>query len=492
MSNDKYFQPINERKDLGNKTKKGGLFSLAAQVVNTLMQFGSTAVLCRLLSPDDHGLVAMVAIVVRFATDFRDAGLAMATVQREKITHQQVSTMFWIVVSVSLFIGATMALAAPLLAAFYGEKRLTLVTAVHAIPIVLGGLTIQHTAILNRNLQFKTIALLQTISRFLAFAVAILLAYAYRSYWALVANPIAYSTFLIFGTWYFCKWRPGRPRLSHDVKGMLLFGGHLTGFKFANSVIQQSDNLLLGKYCGVTSLGYYSKAYGLMTVAPSFTAQMERVAIPALSGLRQDEKRFKNYFFRMTCSLYFVQLAVSSFAAANSKWVVDVLFGPGWETAAQMLSWLGIIGIIRPLTAACGWILISEDRTQPLFRLGMIDSFVMLIAFLIGIQWGPIGLVHSYVLATVFIHLPLYFWTTGQGAGPVRVVDLWSILFSRLPVISGIFVSALLVGQLDIESSFLNCLLSGLATCLVLAAWLFFSRHDRDSLLELSATLRGR
>src|SRR3546814_7722118 len=68
---------------------------MLAQAAKTLLQFASVAVLARLLAPEAFGLVAMVAVVMILLEQFKDLGLSTATVQREEITHGQVSGLFW-------------------------------------------------------------------------------------------------------------------------------------------------------------------------------------------------------------------------------------------------------------------------------------------------------------------------------------------------------------------------------------------------------------
>ena len=104
-------------------------------------------VLARLLTPADFGLIAMVVAVTGFAALFKDAGLSMATVQREHITHEQVSTLFWVNVALSIIVMLVVAALAPAIAWFYGKPELTWITLALASAFILGRRTVQFHAL---------------------------------------------------------------------------------------------------------------------------------------------------------------------------------------------------------------------------------------------------------------------------------------------------------------------------------------------------------
>ena len=124
----------------------------------------STVVLARLLTPQDFGLIAMVTAVTGFVVMFKDMGLSMATVQRAEVNHAQISTLFWVNVVLSIGVMLVIAALAPAIAWFYNEPRLTWITLALAGAFIFGGLTVQHQALLRRNMRFGCLALIQISS----------------------------------------------------------------------------------------------------------------------------------------------------------------------------------------------------------------------------------------------------------------------------------------------------------------------------------------
>ncbi len=127
---------------------------MLAQAGKFGLNLASTVILARLLTPRDFGLVAMVTAVTGFLAMFRHAGLAIPTVQREEITHAQVSNLFWINLGVSGLCALILAALAPAMAWFYRDIRITYITLVLSTTFLIGGFRVQHLALLKRQMRF--------------------------------------------------------------------------------------------------------------------------------------------------------------------------------------------------------------------------------------------------------------------------------------------------------------------------------------------------
>ena len=176
--------------DLKGRSVRGGLLTLTSQGAQFLMQSISTVVLARLLVPADFGLVAMVTAITGLGQAFADLGLSEATIQRQEISHNQVSTLFWINVAIGLTLMLVTAGLAPVLAWFYREPRLKDITFLLSLTFLIGGLRVQHDALLKRQMRFSSLAIRDVASYVLAVPVAITMAWRGAGYWALVALPL--------------------------------------------------------------------------------------------------------------------------------------------------------------------------------------------------------------------------------------------------------------------------------------------------------------
>src|SRR5436309_6622223 len=139
----RHFRTDHLQGDLAGRSARGGAVTMAAQGFKFVFSTVATIVLARLLVPEDYGLIGMVAILINFVGMFQYLGLSTATVKWSKLSHQQVSTLFWVNMCLSLAIMLITVGSGPLLAWFYKEPRLIGITAAYGITILLAGLAIQ-------------------------------------------------------------------------------------------------------------------------------------------------------------------------------------------------------------------------------------------------------------------------------------------------------------------------------------------------------------
>src|SRR5256885_374208 len=171
----RHFRTDHLKADLGGRTARGGAVTIASQGIKFFTSMAATVVLARLLTPQDYGLIGMVAVVTGFISMFKDLGLSTATIQREKITADQISTLFWVNVGLSIAAMLLTAAIAPGVAWIYGEPRLMPITLGFAAGFLSGGLTVQHEALLRRLMRFSALATLEIISIMGGLVVAIAL-----------------------------------------------------------------------------------------------------------------------------------------------------------------------------------------------------------------------------------------------------------------------------------------------------------------------------
>jgi PST family polysaccharide transporter len=148
---------------LTTKTVQGVGWSGISQVIHLFLQLGITAVLARLLSPNDFGLIAMVVVFTNFVRIFRDFGLTAALIQRKELTEEQLSSSFWINILTGLVLTLLLAALSPAIAYFYGEGRLTIVTIVLSSTFFISSFGIVQTALFTKELKFKLLAIIEIL-----------------------------------------------------------------------------------------------------------------------------------------------------------------------------------------------------------------------------------------------------------------------------------------------------------------------------------------
>ncbi|MBN2133910.1 MAG: lipopolysaccharide biosynthesis protein [Sedimentisphaerales bacterium] len=385
--------------------------TLTAQVVRFVLQLAGTMVLARLLIPSDYGVIGMVMVVVSFAVMFKDAGLTMATVQRETISHEQISTLFWLNVLISILLTLGVLIGSPVVAWFYGKPELTAITAALSLSFLVSGLSIQHQALLRRHMQFGTLAVIQIASYFANLVVTILLALAGWRYWALVGGTLTTALSGTLLTWMFCPWLPGRMHRGTGVRDMLKFGGHLTGFNFVGYFSRNTDNILIGRFLGADALGLYAKAYQLfMLPIGQIAVPMTQVAVPVLSTLRNQPERYTKYYQRLLDIMASLVMPVTVYCAIEANFLIRVLLGPTWVGAVSVFRILAVAGFIQAIAGTRGLVLLSCGLSRRYFYWGLFNAILCVASFIVGLPFGIEGVAVSYTIANYVILLPSLFF----------------------------------------------------------------------------------
>lgn len=394
---DRFFETSHLHADLKGRSIRGSAITVAAQIAKFVTQTVTTAIVARILLPADYGVVAMVSAITGLVGSLGDMGLSSATVQRAEVTHEQVSTLFWINVGVSLLIAAVVAALAPAIAWFYHEPRLTAITLVSAFGFVFGGLTAQHYALLTRQMRFGAMALVQTLPLLASSTVCIGLALNGWGYWALVIAGIVQAAGVALTSWVTAGWIPGFPSRRSGIRSMLAFGGHLTGFNLLNYVTRNGDNLLIGRFLGAGVLGIYAKAYGLLMLpVEQINGPINGVVLPALSRLQNLPDQYRRYYLRAVEGLAFVGMPIIIFAFTDARLLVLTLLGPKWLGAVKIFRLLAPAALAGTINAAPIWIFTSLGLANRQFRWAILSSPLILAGFVIGLHWGSAGVAASF------------------------------------------------------------------------------------------------
>jgi PST family polysaccharide transporter len=232
--------------DLRGRSVRGGTAMMITAAGRFVLNLGSTAILARVLTLSDFGLMAMAVTVTRFLSTFKDAGLSMATVQRSEIDHDQLSTLFWINGVFGIVLMVATVISAPLVAWFYGDPRLTGIVMLLAVGFAASGFSTQHHALLRRQMRFSLLAEVEIASLLVGAGLAILMARGGFGFWSLAAKELGPIIAILVGVAIGCRWRPGKPRFGSGVRPMLRFGGHLAGVNMVGYFTRNFDKVLIG------------------------------------------------------------------------------------------------------------------------------------------------------------------------------------------------------------------------------------------------------
>jgi len=443
----RFFETDHLVRDLKGRSVRGGVASLGAQIGKLLLQLLSTVVLARLLTPADYGIFGMAAVVTGFLGLFSDMGLSVATIQRERITHREVTALFWLNAAVGLGVALAALAFAPAVAWFYDEPRLAPVVAALAFAFLLGGAAVQHQALLRRQMRYGRIAFVETAAMLVGTAAGIGAAAGGLRYWSLVVMQLATGVATLVLSLLLCPWLPGRPRRGANVRDLVRFGAHLMGFNIVNYLGKGVDPALLGWRWGPVPVGFFGNARRLMALpVTQLNAPITQVALPALSRIPDDKARYRAAYLRLVEKLLLLAMPGIACLIALSDWFVALLLGPQWTESGRLFAILGLGALLEPICSSSGWLLISQGRSREMLAVGACDAGLRFGLIALGLPWGATGVAVA-VVARLVVSCPLILLVAGRR-GPVSARDMAGALVAPGIAACAAFAAALAVRRL--------------------------------------------
>jgi len=249
---------------LKQRTLSGLGWSACAKIVKQLLQFVISIILIRLLTPKDFGLIGMVMVFIGFVGLFSELGFGAAIIQKEQIGDRHLSSIFWLNIATGIILTCIMLAIAPVIAIFFNEPRLELLTAVLSVSFFISSFGMVQSAILRRSMNFRTLAIVETLTIVLAGIFAIVLAFRGYGVWSLVWQTIISTLASVVLIWISSDWKPQFKFNKNAAKELVGFSANLLGFNAFNYWVRNLDDLLIGKFIGSSGLGIYNRAYGIM------------------------------------------------------------------------------------------------------------------------------------------------------------------------------------------------------------------------------------
>jgi teichuronic acid exporter len=377
-------------------------WSAAGRVAGQLGSWVITIYVIRILNPADYGLVGIASTLIGFATLFNELGVIPALIQSPHLDERLIRQLFGFVITSTTLIFCLLFLAAPLLSAFFDEPRLTSITQILAITMIIGGASAVPNALLERDLKFRGVSLVEFLSTILGSGTMLTLAIQGYGVWSLVIANIMTTTAKTVGVLVvsrFCLLPIFRLK---GLRSIFAFGANITGQRILWYIYSSADIVLVGKLLGEHALGVYSVAFQLATLPVSkIFAVVNRVAFPAYARIQGDNQQAKDYFVTSVKISWLLFCPVLWGMSSVSQEFVQTFMGPNWDDAGIVLALIPlaipfrvISFLITPLTDGLG---------RPDIGLRNQATFTLLIpaGILIGTLWGMIGVCIGLTIASL-------------------------------------------------------------------------------------------
>lgn len=362
---------------------KGAIFTGLAKYSVMIINIIVTAILARLLPPEDFGTIALTVVVTSFFDILANAGIGPAIIQNKDINETDLPNLFrfstYLAFALVLLFGA---LIYPI-SIFYGKVELISILFLVTIQLFFNTLNVVPLALLLKEKKFQIIAKNAVCSACICGFFSVLAAFNDWGIYSLLITPIGVSviTFVLTVKYNFqivCFKTFAVSKKS--IKKILNFSIYQFLFNFVNYFSRNMDKILLGRYLGFQSLGYYEKSYRLMTLPIStltnvFTPSLQ----PVLSDFQNDTTVIRNVYNRISQYLFFVGTILTPFLCFSAKEIILILFGEQWMAAVPVFQVLSVSVPFQMVDSLSGSILQSANKIKYLFKTGIYCAILNLV-----------------------------------------------------------------------------------------------------------------
>jgi PST family polysaccharide transporter len=416
------FETEHLQQDLRKRSVRGAAVTVSSQAARLLLQVVGMAVLARLLLPADFGVYGKTIALTGFITVIQTGGLSLATVQQAKISHGQVSTLFWLNAALGVTAAALVAALSPAMAWFYKDPRVLAIGLAMAGVVLISSLGVQHRALLQRQMRFTQKVSGDLVALVAGFVAAVISASFGAGYWSFVVQQYTMALVTLAMLYGFCRWVPGLPRRHSGVRPMVKIGANQSASSILNFANRNVDNVLIGRYISDAALGFYTLAYRLLLLPiQQINAPLSSVMLPTLSRLQHQPKRFARFYYRALGAIVFVGMPIVCFLLVDARQVIELALGTKWLPTVPLFQALGVAAFIGTFNFAGNWVYTSLGRTDRRLFWQFIATPVTLVAFFIGLPWGAFGIAVSFSATRVLLVVPSL-----QNAYRGTPVDLWT------------------------------------------------------------------
>lgn len=463
------FFDVSGLRDLGRQTGRSASAVLAFSALRLIVTLLTTALLARMVSPAEQGLVALAMPIILVATGLSEFGLAQAVIQQQTITHRVVSALFWVNLGLGLALAGGAALLGPAAANFYDEPRVTIILLTLAPYILLSVLSVQYVAILRRRMRVRTAEFCGIAGVISSSIASVAAAFLGAGYWALVVQLLVGQGVSLLLLFLFVRWLPSAPWNSalREARAAIAFGGFLSAERLLNELVHNLQTVVIGRSFGSLEAGlfYRSQTFAQMPQR-RIVSPLSGAFIPSLSRLQNDPEGFRAMFARQLSRGNLIMMPVGLLMILAPDALVRVLLGPDWSAAAPILGWLGLFPINALFANCCAWAIVASGRPRALFVTRLVNSILLLIILMIAASYSLVTFVATYTVAQILLYSPAFaivaIWVT-----PLNGATILRVLGPDLAFILGTAAAGFAMRQ---ALSFDSLIEGGLTGLLILAA----------------------
>lgn len=397
----------NPDNNLSARVIKSGFWVFSLRTTQRLLQLAKLIILARLLNPSDFGLMGIALLTIATLETFSQTGFQAALIQKKENTKPYLDTAWTVLILRGFILFAILYLIAPYIAIFFKVQEAKLIIQIIGVSVLFKALTNIGVIYFRKELEFNKEFLYQFSATLADFFVAVPIALIFRNVWALVFGLLASNLVRLIMSYLI---HPYRPRFSLNLekaKELFGFGKWVFGSSILIFLITQGDDAFVGKFLGITMLGFYQLAYRISNMpATEITHVISQVSFPVYSKLQDNIAKLKEAYLKILQVTTFLSFPIAGLIFVLASDFTRIFLGEKWMLMVPAMQMLALWGLIRSVGATTGPVFYGTGRPKIATKLQFVQ-LILLIIFIypLTVRWGILGTSLSVVFASLIPNL---------------------------------------------------------------------------------------
>lgn len=462
-----------------NSMKKAAVLNMSSKYIVIIIQLLYTAILSRILSPEDYGIVAIINVFVNFFNILSDMGMGSAIIQHQNLSKKEINSIYTVSCMISLLLALFFILLSMPISIFYNDNIYLRLGPLLSVSVLFNTLNTVPNALLMKEKKFVRVAVRQIIIATLCSAFSIITALIGWKYYSLIIYSVMTAVLTFFWNIKGSSLKITGQLDIPGIKKIASYSFNLFGFNIINYFSRNLDNLLIGKFLGKTELGNYNKAYQLMLYP---TNNFARVITPVLHPFLADKQGEKEYLyisFIKTVKIFsLIGVFTQSFCFFASEELVLILYGNNWKGIILCFKILSLSIWSQMICTASGAYFQVLNKTDNQLRRGVFNTIVMILAIATGINFHSIVIVSLCVMVAYNLNFISMLYYLIYKSFEKNIIHFLHFFLPDCIIGAGVFISLLLISQILINNILLSFAIKLLASGITFLIFLVATKQS--------------
>jgi len=391
-----------KEEDLANTMIRGSVWMLSMRGLVRILGISCTAILARLLVPEDFGLMAMVMVIVGMASACLDFGVAIALIRKQDAQKEHFDTGWTMRILESALIAVILLCATPWISSFYNEERLNFIAPIIALSIFIGGWENIGTIIIRKNLEFKKDFTFNLLKKLLSVIFVVSLAVYFRNYYAFAIGILLNNIAAVILSFIISDYRPSLTlKAVKDIWSVSQWS-LLRGI--AIYFYTQGDKLIVGKMSTSQNLGFYIVGKEIAELASdAIILPIGRALIPGFSTIQHDASRLRTGFLKTFSAMLIIALPIGFGIYIISDEAIPLLLGDNWRPTIPLLKILALYSVTTIISALASDIIVVVGKIKVSTFFSWLEMIVFFLLIYPAYLWnGVLGIAYARVATGCF------------------------------------------------------------------------------------------